>query len=184
MKWWLVLLAVVLGVLMTWLLTARRPSRPISTGEPAVSAAGPVEDMTAVEEVAVEEEVAVDEDWSGFGGTPTEPSTSVGAAEAWDSDAEDEDALLPHDGAAQPAAGGAGADDLVPPVAEATPNGDVAGVGEPGAVEAVDSIEVVDPPVGDAPTEQPGKPAQGAFTFDEDVDEDDADADPSGSGRT
>jgi len=82
---------------------------------------------------------------SRFGGAHTPASETPGAAEAWDRDAEDEDALLPE----LPDVDPSGKDDLraggsvdpeaaAVPVADATPNGDVAGVGEPAAVAAVD----------------------------------------------
>ena len=82
---------------------------------------------------------------SRFGGAHTPASEAPGPAEAWDRDAEDEDALLPE----LPDVDPSGKDDLraggsvdpeaaAVPVADATPNGDVAGVGEPAAVAAVD----------------------------------------------
>jgi hypothetical protein len=73
-----------------------------------------------------------------------------------------------------------------PPVAGATANGDVAGVGEPEAVEAVEA-EAVDVTTGEAeavvveaeesdeplvPSEAPAQPTQGAFTFDHEEDGD------------
>src|SRR6476661_8141463 len=75
---------------------------------------------------------------SRFGGAHTPASEAPGPAEAWDRDAEDEDALLPE----LPDVDPSGKDDLraggsvdpeaaAVPVADATPNGDVAGVGEP-----------------------------------------------------
>lgn len=82
---------------------------------------------------------------SRFGGAHTPASEAPGAAEAWDRDAEDEDALLPELPAVDPAgkddlrAGGSADPEVAAvPVADATPNGDVAGVGEPAAVAAVD----------------------------------------------
>jgi hypothetical protein len=82
---------------------------------------------------------------SRFSGAHTPASEAPGPAEAWDRDAEDEDALLPE----LPDVDPSGKDDLraggsvdpeaaAVPVADATPNGDVAGVGEPAAVAAVD----------------------------------------------
>ena len=74
---------------------------------------------------------------SSMAATPSGSSTPAtseasGAAEAWDRDAEDEDALM----------SGRTDDDApdlrMPPVAEATPNGDVAGVGDPDGVAAID----------------------------------------------
>jgi len=76
MKWWLVAVAAVLGGVITWRLTVRRATRSPSESSPESSA---------------QDEAA------GFGGTPTPVSETLGAAEAWDRDAEDEDALLPRE---------------------------------------------------------------------------------------
>jgi hypothetical protein len=135
---------------------------------------------------------------SRFGGAHTPASETPGAAEAWDRDAEDEDALLPElrdvDRAGKDdlrAGGSADPDVAAVPVADATPNGDVAGVGEPAAVAAVDervgaddtgsgAAEVqdavpapeddldADVPTGSETTEaQRARPMQGELTFDE-----------------
>jgi hypothetical protein len=135
---------------------------------------------------------------SRFGGAHTPASETPGAAEAWDRDAEDEDALLPELRDVDPAgkddlrAGGSADPDVAAvPVADATPNGDVAGVGEPAAVAAVDervgaddtgsgAAEVqdavpapeddldADVPTGSETTEaQRARPMQGELTFDE-----------------
>lgn len=94
-----------------------------------------------------------EDDASRFGGSHTEPSEVAGAAEEWDRDAQDEDALMPaseaeasdRDAASEddvpdaqpdPAEGSVAAD--VPPVVDATPNGDLAGVGNPAEVAEVD----------------------------------------------
>ena len=160
MTWLLMVLAFVLGVALTWLLTVKRVSRTVQEGAgaadessapeltPVVSPGEPVAgavgigggaDLAAAEGAGVpaaeadetsqrsQDEAAVDE--GGFGGPHTPLSESPGAAESWDRDAEDEDALMPRS-SVEPA--------VVAPVAEATPNGDLAGVGEPEAVAALD----------------------------------------------
>jgi hypothetical protein len=135
---------------------------------------------------------------SRFGGAHTPASETPGAAEAWDRDAEDEDALLPELRDVDPsgkddlrAGGSADPDVAAVPVADATPNGDVAGVGEPAAVAAVDervggddtgsgAAEVqdavpapeddldADVPAGPETTEaRRARPTQGELTFDE-----------------
>lgn len=164
MKWWLVLVALVLGILVTWLLTRREGAAVPSSG-PAVSQSEPLEAAAPSHSSGTGDDEPDVSDPSDFAGAPSEFSSDVGAAESWDRDAQDEDALLPHEPV--PAAGAVEAD--VPPVAQATPNGDLAGVGEPGAVQAVDAVEVDaevvtkdEPPVG-----RPRTSEQGTFTFDE-----------------
>ncbi|KRF39484.1 hypothetical protein [Terrabacter sp. Soil810] len=168
MKWLLLVLAFVLGAVVTWFLTVRRASRtppvegPVGTdadggaaadvapvvapGAPVVGAVGVVgaADLAAVvgdgllpaEADAPSEEVPGDagpeEEATRFGGAHTAVSEEPGAAEAWDRDAQDEDALMPRT-----------SPDVVP-VVDATPNGDLAGVGEPDAVAAVDAVLPLD----------------------------------------
>ncbi|GGN02264.1 hypothetical protein GCM10009721_31830 [Terrabacter tumescens] len=74
---------------------------------------------------------------SRFGGSHTEPSEAPGAAEEWDRDAQDEDALMPAS-AVEASDPGAESEEDVPPVVDATPNGDLAGVGNPAEVAEVD----------------------------------------------
>jgi hypothetical protein len=117
MKWWLVLVAFVLGVLVTWLLAGRRAEPGVSDGESTVSGTEPVvlgegdrfgESGAVGDGDAHEGEVDEgdddesdddegDDDGSAFAGATTEYSAVVGAAESWDRDAQDEDALLPHE---------------------------------------------------------------------------------------
>jgi hypothetical protein len=123
MKWGLALVALLLGVVVTMFLTARRADR------------------RGVDE----EDVAEADDGSAFGGARTEFSVLTGPAESWDRDAQDEDALLSREDEA-PAGPAVGTD--ATPVAEATPRGDVAGVGEPDAIEAVEAVRVTDDPAG------------------------------------
>ncbi|KRB44087.1 hypothetical protein [Terrabacter sp. Root181] len=78
---------------------------------------------------------AEDADGTGFGGAHTPLSEPRGAAESWDRDAQDEDALLT-EASTEP-------DDSAP-VVDATPNGDVAGVGEPVVVAALDEAVEAD----------------------------------------
>ncbi|GAA2742361.1 hypothetical protein GCM10009868_12020 [Terrabacter aerolatus] len=177
---WLLMVAFVLGAAITWFLTVRRVSRTLPAGEaaeteivepeiaPVVSPGGAVAggvgvaggadlvaatsaglidaagDTSHVEDPAGDGEDAGD-DASGFGGVHTPASESTGAAEGWDRDAEDEDTLLSH-------APSGGARASIPPVADATPSGDLAGVGDPAEVAAVDDLE--------AETEDPEKPDQ------------------------
>ncbi|NUR79910.1 MAG: hypothetical protein HOQ21_05635 [Dermatophilaceae bacterium] len=133
------LVAFALGALVTWLLTMRRDSDPVPS-----SASG----LSGSERPA---EGAAD-DASAFGGPPSEFSSQPGAAESWHRDWEDEDALMTR----RPTPGAREAEAVVPPVAEATPNGDLAGVGEPQAVQAVDAVEV------DAKAAQPEAPTPSA----------------------
>ena len=157
--------------------TSAEPAAPeltpvVSPGEPVAGALGIAggADLAAAANAGVlatdadetsqrsQDEVEADE--GGFGGPHTPLSESPGAAESWDRDAEDEDALLPRSGAEAavaapvpettpdddvasdipPVADATPNDDVatVAPVAEATPNGDLAGVGEPEAVAALD----------------------------------------------
>ena len=169
MKWLLLVLAFVLGAVVTWFLTVRRASRTlpvegpvgtdadggpdadvappvVSSGAPVVGAVGPVgaaelaavvgDGMLSAEPDAPSEEVPGDagpeEEATRFGGAHTAVSEAPGAAEAWDRDAQDEDALMPRTSPG------------VAPVVDATPNGDVAGVGEPDAVAAVDAVLPLD----------------------------------------
>src|SRR6476620_1491236 len=108
MKWWLVLVAFVLGVLVTWLLAGRRAEPGVSDGESTVSGPEPVvlgEGDRFGESGAVgdgdadqgDADEGDDDDGSAFAGATTEYSAVVGAAESWDRDAQDEDALLPHE---------------------------------------------------------------------------------------
>ncbi|NUO34409.1 MAG: hypothetical protein HOQ27_04985 [Dermatophilaceae bacterium] len=139
MKWWLVLVAFVLGLVVTWLLTSRRDGPPVPSSGTAVSEGGD----------SAERE---DDDASAFGGAPSEFSSDPGAAESWHRDSEDEDALM----AREPAADAGELTSDVPPVAESTPNGDLAGVGEPEAVQAVDAVTIDADPAG--ADEEPDKP--------------------------
>ena len=164
MKWWLVLVAFVLGVLVTWLMTRRGDEEPLSTSERPVSASEPAdagERLDGASATAVPDESPGEvDDASAFAGSPSEFSSDPGAAESWHRDAQDEDALLSHE--SEPEATRAGVEASVPPVAEATPNGDVAGVGEPETVKAVDAVEVEPGSVGDdEPDDEPdGGPGQ------------------------
>ena len=168
MKWLLLVLAFVLGAVVTWFLTVRRASRTlpvegpvgtdadaspdadvapvVSPGAPAVGAVGAVgaaelaavvgDGVLSTEPDAPSEEVPGDagpeEEATRFGGAHTAVSEAPGAAEAWDRDAQDEDALMPR------------TSPEVAPVVDATPNGDLAGVGEPDAVAAVDAVLPLD----------------------------------------
>lgn len=180
MKWWLVLVAFVLGVFVTWLLTMRRDSEPVPTGETAVSAREPLAGgetrrAPSAEPVVDQDHDDVD-DASAFGGPPSEFSSEPGAAESWHRDWEDEDALMTR----RPTPGAGEAEAVVPPVAEATPNGDLAGVGEPQAVQAVDA-KAAEPP---APTGPAGRSERGESTFDADATEgDDAPSNIQSSGN-
>ncbi|GAA2479766.1 hypothetical protein [Terrabacter carboxydivorans] len=91
-----------------------------------------------------------EDDASRFGGVHTPASESPGVAEGWDRDAEDEDALVRHASDdtsgddAQPvdAESRHGADEEatpgLPPVEGASPKGDMAGVGDPTEVAALE----------------------------------------------
>ena len=192
MTWLLLVLALALGVALTWLLTVKRVSRTVPEGAgaaaessapeltPVVSPGEPVAgavgigggaDLAAAEgagvpaaeadETSQRSQDGATADEGGFGGPHTPLSESPGAAESWDRDAEDEDALLPRSSvepavvapvaeatpdddvtpAIAPVAEATLDDDVAPvvaPVAEATPNGDLAGVAEPEAVAALD----------------------------------------------
>ncbi|MGO4603148.1 channel accessory protein ArfC [Terrabacter sp. 2YAF2] len=130
MKWLLLAVAFVLGAVTTWFLTVKRVTRVVSAEDQVPGGA----DGQAAEGTGSSADVEVDdlEDAaSAFGGAHTATSDASGAAEAWDRDAEDEDALM-----------SGRADDApelsMPPVADATPNGDVAGLGDPDGVAAID----------------------------------------------
>jgi hypothetical protein len=140
MKWPLVGVAFILGVAITWFVTVKR-----------VTLVVPAEGQVSGGAGAAEDDGEAEDDASGFGGAHTPVSDTPGAAEAWDRDAEDEDALLSGrtdevDGdvavrAEVPKVERAdeGSDDVsMPPVADATPNGDLAGVGDPDVVAAVE----------------------------------------------
>ena len=133
MKWLLVAVAFVLGAVTTWFLSVKRVTRMVSAEDQVPGGADRQagESTGSSADVQIEEVEEVEDDASAFGGAHTASSDASGAAEAWDRDAEDEDALM-----------SGGADDApglsVPPVAEATPNGDVAGVGDPDGVAAID----------------------------------------------
>lgn len=165
MKWWLVLVAFALGAFVTWLLTMRRDSDPVPMGERVVSGGepmGPGERRRAPSAEAPAEGARDEaDDASAFGGTPSEFSSAPGTAESWHRDWEDEDALMTR----EPEPGAGEVEAVVPPVAEATPNGDLAGVGEPQAVQAVDAKAVE--PAG--PTEPAGRSEQVESTFDDDA---------------
>jgi hypothetical protein len=89
-----------------------------------------------------------EDDASRFGGSHTEPSEAPGAAEEWDRDAQDEDALMPAS-AVEASDRGAQAQEDVPPVVDATPKGDLAGVGNPSDVAEVDGhVEAQQPQTG------------------------------------
>jgi hypothetical protein len=89
-----------------------------------------------------------EDDASRFGGSHTEPSEAPGAAEGWDRDAQDEDALMPAS-AVEASDRGAQAQEDVPPVVDATPKGDLAGVGNPSDVAEVDGhVEAQQPQTG------------------------------------
>src|SRR6476469_9029754 len=130
MKWLLVAVAFVLGAVTTWFLSVKRVTRMVSAEDQVPGGADRQagEGTGSSADVEVEE---VEDDASAFGGAHTASSDASGAAEAWDRDAEDEDALM--SGVADDAP-----ELSVPPVAEATPNGDVAGVGDPDGVAAID----------------------------------------------
>ena len=130
MKWLLVAVAFVLGAVTTWFLSVKRVTRVVSAEDQVPGGADrrPAEGTGSSADVQVED---VEDHASAFGGARTATSEASGAAEAWDRDAEDEDALL--SGRVDDAA-----ELSMPPVAEATPNGDMAGVGDPGGVAAVD----------------------------------------------
>ncbi|MGO4599703.1 hypothetical protein [Terrabacter sp. 2RAF25] len=175
MKWWLVLVAFVLGVLVTWLLS-RRGGGSVPTTGPAVSHSEPLDGAAPSDAASDSDDDPDVSDPSAFAGAPSEFTSDVGAAESWDRDAQDEDALLPH----EPVSAAGIAEAEVPPVAEATPNGDLAGVGEPEAVQAVDAVEVQAEVVtqDEALNRGPSKAEQGAFTFDEvDAENEDTSAD-------
>ena len=190
MKWLLLVLAFVLGAAITWFLTVKHASRTVqegvgapadpaapeltpvvSPGEPVAGAVGIAggADLAAAAgagvlatepaETSQRSHDEVDGDAGGFGGPHTPLSESPGAAESWDRDAEDEDALLSrpsaesadvapvadatpnHDVASDiaPVADATyGAASDIAPVVDATPNGDLAGVGEAEAVAALD----------------------------------------------
>ena len=141
MKWLLVVVAFVLGAAITWFLTVKRVTRSVPAGDqtsavapevtPVVSPGGPVGEADQAHDEADE----ADDGASSFGGAHTPTSEAVGAAEAWDRDAEDEDALMSEPSEEAPVDQPS---DLAP-VEDATANGDVAGVGEPAAVSVVDS---------------------------------------------
>jgi hypothetical protein len=116
-RWLLLVLAFVLGAVVTWFLTVKRASRTLPV---------PAEADRLSEEVPGD--AGPEEEATRFGGTHTAVSDEPGAAEAWDRDAQDEDALMPR------------TPPDVAPVVDATPNGDLAGVGEPDAVAAVDAV--------------------------------------------
>jgi hypothetical protein len=133
MTWLLVGAAAVLGAAVTWVLTARREAdRPDGLDRIEPTDEG--------------------DDSSAFGGTPTPPSAQIGPAEGWMRDAEDEDALLAHDEVDAEVAPTVN----IPPVRAATPTGDVAGVGEPETVAAVDAeSEATAPSPHGEPAEEP-----------------------------
>ena len=135
MKWPLVGVAFFLGAAVTWFVTVKRVTLVVPAGGPATGGA----DLPAAEGSGssadaedVDDVEGVEDDPSAFGGARTATSEASGAAEAWDRDAEDEDALM----------SGRTDDDApdlsMPPVAEGRPNGDVAGVGDPDGVAAID----------------------------------------------
>ena len=134
MKWLLVAVAFVLGAVTTWFLTVKRVTRVVSAEDQVPGGADRLgaDGTGSSADAEVEDVENVEDDASAFGGAHTAASDDSGAAEAWDRDAEDEDALM----------SGRADDDApdlsIPPVAEATPNGDVAGVGDPDGVAAVD----------------------------------------------
>jgi hypothetical protein len=128
MKWPLVGVAFVLGAAVTWFVTVKRVTLVVPAEGQVTGGAG-----------ASEDDGEGEDDASGFGGAHTPVSDTPGAAEAWDRAAEDEDALMSgrRDEAAQEPDDEPG-DMSVPPVADATPHGDLAGVGDPDEVAAVD----------------------------------------------
>jgi hypothetical protein len=121
------------------------------TGEAAPDAGSrdEADDVGAAAGADVDE--ADDADGTGFGGAHTPLSEPRGAAESWDRDAQDEDALLTEDSTERDEAApvvdatpnGDGVADVAP-VVDATPNGDVAGVGEPVVVAALDEAVEAD----------------------------------------
>ena len=159
MKWLMMLVAIVLGAGITWLLTVRRVTRQVTpaaatapaSGEAAAgdevaryeaareeAAAGEAAGEAARDETARDEaapgeaapgktasdDERVDEA-AGFGGAVTQESSSH---MGWDRTSQDEDALFPHEAPGlRPEA------QDVPPIAGATPNGDLAGVTAPRA---------------------------------------------------
>jgi hypothetical protein len=123
MKWLMLLVSVVLGAGITWLLTVKRETRtigPVLAPEPRP----PADESFATSANAMDEA-------AGFGGPATRaPSSELG----WDRTAQDEDALFPHEPhlPAEPVADpGAARLEVTSPIAEATPNGDLAGVAAP-----------------------------------------------------
>ncbi len=131
MKWLMMLVAVVLGAGITWLITVRRVTRQImptsalgddSAGDEAARDA--TKSGEAALDAAKSDEGARDEA-AGYGGAATQESSSL---MGWDRTSQDEDALFPHD----VQAGQREVTD-VPPIAGATPNGDLAGVSAPRA---------------------------------------------------
>jgi hypothetical protein len=142
MKWPLVGVAFVLGAAVTWFVTVKRVTLVVPAGGPATGGADlPAADGSGSSADAedVDDVEGVEDDPSAFGGARTATSEASGAAEAWDRDAEDEDALMSgrtHEAAQEP--DHEPGDLSVPPVADATPNGDLAGVGDPDEVAAVD----------------------------------------------
>lgn len=188
MKWLLLALAVALGAAITWFLTVKRASRTAGAEDQAV--VGPSGEARG--------DADLEDDATGFGGAHTPVSESPGPAEAWDRDAQDEDALLSRPspaarvdrtsrapdaeaGAAEEideleVDGSGGPVDTVAPVADATPNGDVAGVGEPDAVAAVDAILPLDgdvsrPTRSETSEAQQARPAQGELIGDDENEE-------------
>jgi hypothetical protein len=87
-----------------------------------------------------------EDDASGFGGPSSGESSGVAGAR-WMRDAQDEDALLPDAGLA--------------PVEDASPMGDVAGLGHPEATRALDAGAGNEPPAGTGtdPGTDPGSAA-------------------------
>ena len=164
MKWLMMLVAIVLGAGITWLLTVRRVTRKVITPGAAASEApgdqaapgGPAAGVPGVTDVAGEGggdgvggEVQGDEygdDAAGFGGpVAREASSGLG----WDRTSQDEDALFPHAVPVLPADVTA-----APPIAGATPNGDVAGVTAPAAVEREPGDRDAAGPAGEPPPDR------------------------------
>ena len=138
--------------------SAPEPGPVVSPGEPVAgavgiagggdlaAAAGAGVMATEPTEAPQRSHEEIDGDAGGFGGPRTPLSEAPGAAESWDRNAEDEDALLSR-ASVQSADVVAAVADTTPdedgapdiaPVVDATRNGDVAGVGEPEAVAALE----------------------------------------------
>ena len=151
----LALVTVGLGAAVRWFLMAepgggRRRAADSGARVQDAPAAPPAAHADALDDADDDADDVADA--SAFGGTPTPPSDVVGPAESWIRDAQDEDALLATDeGHVAPEAEDPRPDSRdVPPVRSATRAGDVAGVGEPETVAAVEAQSEATAPTPDA----------------------------------